>query len=450
MLMLQPVNRLKSVVLILLATSLAAQCMPPKRPIRYIRRSQPQNTESWCQLGTAVLTLPTGLAAHAHPDSNGIALVDHASKLANELLAAYYQNSSYNAGWACVDGVQTIRSLGALFSANQKSDQEDDADIMLDGEESNDEPEIVIDNPQWQRFVRTAGYVLASAEAVTRMLAATYGTNSNAYTDNLSSWCEIVHGLTSQIRLANACLQAPNKQRKAITLVLSIANAIALILQYINLPDQPKAPRIWQSARVAAQPHAELDPIMGQRPSGTKEDDPHEYWRTCVQFFTQDAATAGKYYSNQEAFIGPFNTWCRDQHIEPFTPYVPRDRLWQGFAIEQTRLSASKTQEQLRTTPLPVLRPLSEINPSAIKARNNECPSCLENINNKAPLSIHPSCRYAFHDRCITQWIAQCRKAGKARRLLQPQAPDNITCPNPNCQAQITEADLAAYRPAAS
>ena len=82
----------------------------------------------------------------------------------------------------------------------------------------------------------SAGYVLVSAEAITRMWAANEG---NAKDSTHQKECERIHSLTSLIRLAHYCLEAPDKEQMAVILVRLIANSIESACRYATPNTEP-------------------------------------------------------------------------------------------------------------------------------------------------------------------------------------------------------------------
>jgi hypothetical protein len=302
-----------------------------------------------------VLTLPADLAATAKPTSTKRNFVNHSLKLINELLACWQQHSPYNAGWACFDAAQGTRELAALLTTApaEQVNQTDEAKAV-------DTP---IDSNQWQDFVHHADYVLACAEAATRMWAAR--TNNTQPWEDLgdTAWeqvrgalhekSECFHSLTSLIRLARACLQAPNKKLMAVVLVLFIANAVTTVWQYRTAEKQPDQGHILggqtdgntaTTATTTPQPTAavtqtaaqKLAAVQTHRPLGSNPELNIDDFATCIELYAQDLRQRNGHASISINFGTALDTWCQEHHITPFfqingdyTPLVePFNNFW--------------------------------------------------------------------------------------------------------------------------
>ena len=178
------------------------------------------------------------------PDDNHLSLLNHTLKFVNESLAVWLQKSPHSAIWAEFDAVQCYKALTALRAKTDPKQSSPATDNDLDIEDATEAIATATgDNAQqWQKFVRYANYTLATAETITRVAATLNNNNptitnlgdssTNKFFSSLVQQSEFYHGLTSLIRLTRYSLQAPDKKKMAVLMVLVLAEIITVICQY--------------------------------------------------------------------------------------------------------------------------------------------------------------------------------------------------------------------------
>jgi hypothetical protein len=317
--------------------------------------SQQASIGNYAQLATAALTLPADLIATAHPDDNRLKLLNHGLKLINETLAVWEQHSPHSAAWACFDATQSAKALSALMATSthptpyvategRQPTKATNADDDLTVEDAAKVAATITDNgapvdaQQWQKFVRYANYVLASAEATTRIMAALENNNpafaalgeslGDKFRGSMAQRSEFKHGLTSLIRLARYCLQAPDKKQMAILLVLVVAEVATLFWQHQQtLHDkQPVAPTPGTTTGGVHAGHPTLILIQNARPFrdnngaviAARPPFNLALFNESLSLFAIDQNLHNNDFGQTIACETAFDQWCRNHNIAPF------------------------------------------------------------------------------------------------------------------------------------
>ena len=376
---------------------------------------RPPTAADIAQLATAVLSLPASAAAIAYPDSKALACTEHTIKAINEILATMNPDNGYHlhpAAWLVYDVVQAIAVLrstptkpqeNAATADDSDSDTNDDATFESTDNEEAKAPQIT---PQdWGKFKQTARHILACAEALIRILAASKNDNTphvphiSAYEDiychgqYLWNKREFLHSLTSLTRLASICLNTEKRSYQTVLIILLIANIIDLIQR------DDATETAYEEYLRADRAHEEQ-----QKQTDNQQIPPVQPWSPYN--YTTPA-------TNTAASVSPATTttdW-----------YVPSPATWQPTVKKPT---ATRTH----TTPV------------TASQDESPCPSCLAALNAPADDAKDASladrttvrelsCKHKFHTCCINRWINY------------PKTGDDVTCPI--CRAVLTGADLA-------
>jgi hypothetical protein len=342
-------------LLLTCATGRSVQALPDA-----LRFRQQASIGSYAQLVTAALTLPADIFAAAHPDDNRLKLLNHGLKLVNEALATYLQKSPYSASWACFDVAQSAKALSALMAKTQPTEAANaDDELTIEDAAEITAPITAggapVNAQQWQTFVRYANYVLASAEAATRMIAALENNNpafaalgnslGNKFVGSMAQRSEFNHGLTSLIRLTRYCLQAPDKKQMAVLLVLVVAEVAILVWQYkqpvpasqaTSTPAATTTPTTTKPAATATQTvcipggvqanHPTLILVQGARPFRDNQGaviaarPPFDLglFDNSLGLFAIDQRVQNNTFGQCIACETAFDQWCRNHNIAPF------------------------------------------------------------------------------------------------------------------------------------